>query len=107
MMRILVTGAAGQLGTAVVQQYQGRAEVIPAMRQALDIGSPASVDAFVARERPDVVINCAAYNDVDGAEDHAGEALRVNAMAVRALARATAAAGGVLVHYGTDFVFDG
>ena len=106
-MRILVTGAAGQLGTAIVQQYQGRADVIPATRHTLDIGDAASVDAFLARERPDAVINCAAYNDVDGAEDHAADALRVNAMAVRALARATAAAGALLVHYGTDFVFDG
>jgi dTDP-4-dehydrorhamnose reductase len=106
-MRILVTGAAGQLGTAVVQQYRDRAEVIPAVRQTLDIGDPGAVSAFIERERPDVVINCAAYNDVDGAEEHAGEALRANALAVRALARGTAAAGGALVHYSTDFVFDG
>jgi dTDP-4-dehydrorhamnose reductase len=106
-MRIIVTGAAGQLGTAVVQQYQGRAEIIPAPRRTLDIGDAAAVEAFLARERPDAVLNCAAYNDVDGAEDHAGDALRVNAIAVRALARATAAAGAIFVHYGTDFVFDG
>ena len=107
MMRIVVTGSAGQLGTAVVQQYQDRAEIIPALRQTLDIGDAAAVEAFLARERPDAVLNCAAYNDVDGAEDHAGDALRVNAIAVRALARATAAAGAIFVHYGTDFVFDG
>ena len=107
MMRVVVTGAAGQLGSAVVQQYQGRAEIIPAPRRTLDIGDAAAVDAFFARERPDAVLNCAAYNDVDGAEDHAGDALRVNAIAVRALARATAAAGAIFVHYGTDFVFDG
>ncbi len=107
MMRIVVTGAAGQLGTAVVQQYQDRAEVVPALRQTLDIGDAAAVEAFLARERPDAVLNCAAYNDVDGAEDHAADALRVNALAVRALARATAAANAIFVHYGTDFVFDG
>ena len=106
-MRIVVTGAAGQLGTAVVQQYQGRADVIPADRQALDIGDAGAVDAFFARERPDAVINCAAYNNVDEAEDHAADALRVNALAVRALGRASAAVGAVFVHYGTDFVFDG
>src|SRR5204863_1666353 len=64
-------------------------------------------EAFLARERPDAVINCAAYNNVDGAEDHASDALRANAMAVRLLARGAAAAGAVFVHYGTDFVFDG
>ena len=106
-MRIVVTGAAGQLGTAVVQQYQDRAEVIPALRETLDIGDARAVEEFLARERPDAVINCAAYNDVDDAEDHASDALRVNALAVRGLARATASAGAALIHYSTDFVFDG
>jgi dTDP-4-dehydrorhamnose reductase len=106
-MRIVVTGAAGQLGSTVVQQYRDRAEIIPALRQTLDVGDTAAVDAFIARHRPDAVINCAAYNDVDGAEDHASDALRANALAVRALARAAAAAGAIFVHYSTDFVFDG
>lgn len=106
-MRILVTGAAGQLGTTLVQGYAGRADVIPVTRRALDIGDAAVVDAFIARAHPDAVINCAAYTDVDGAEDHATDAIRVNAVAVLALARGAAGAGAVLVHYGTDFVFDG
>jgi dTDP-4-dehydrorhamnose reductase len=106
-MRILVTGAAGQLGTAIASGYAARATVLPVTRATLDIGDAAAVEAFITRERPDVVINCAAYNDVDGAEDHATDALRVNALAVRALAYGAAAAGAALVHYGTDFVFDG
>jgi dTDP-4-dehydrorhamnose reductase len=106
-MKILVTGAAGQLGTTITRDYADRADVVPVTRGSLDIGDAAAVQAFVARERPDAVINCAAYNDVDGAEDHAVDAIRVNALAVRALARAAADAGAILVHYGTDFVFDG
>ncbi len=106
-MRILVTGAAGQLGTAIVSGYAGRADVVPVTRQALDIGDAAAVSALVARERPDAVVNCAAYNDVDGAEDHPEDAIRVNAIAVCALARAAADRGAIFVHYGTDFVFDG
>ena len=106
-MKILVTGATGQLGTAIVSGYAGRADVVPVPRQVLDIGDAAAVSALVARERPDAVVNCAAYNDVDGAADHPADAIRVNAVAVRALARAAADAGAVLVHYGTDFVFDG
>lgn len=106
-MRILVTGAAGQLGTTVATDYAARASVLPVTRALLDIGDAARVEEFIAREHPDVVINCAAYNDVDGAEDHAMDAIRVNALAVRALARGAAAAGAVFVHYGTDFVFDG
>lgn len=106
-MRILLTGAAGQLGTTIVRTYQGRAQVLPVTRAVLDIGDGAAVEAIIAREHPDVVINCAAYNDVDSAEDHATDAIRVNALAVRAMARAAVQAGALLVHYGTDFVFDG
>jgi dTDP-4-dehydrorhamnose reductase len=106
-MRILVTGAAGQLGTAISMDFAARANVLPVTRQTLDIGDARAVEAFIAREHPDAVINCAAYNNVDGAEDSAVDAIRVNALAVRALARAAAAAGAVLVHYGSDFIFDG
>lgn len=106
-MRILVTGASGQLGTAVATDYAGRANVLPVTRAALDLGDAAAVEAFVVRERPDAVINCAAFTDVDGAEDRAIEAIRVNALAVRALARGASTAGAGFVHYGTDFVFDG
>jgi dTDP-4-dehydrorhamnose reductase len=106
-VRILLTGAAGQLGTTIARAYAGRAQVLPVTRAILDLDDSAAVETFIAREHPDVVINCAAYNNVDGAEDDAVGALRVNALAVRAMARAAAEAGALLVHYGTDFVFDG
>jgi dTDP-4-dehydrorhamnose reductase len=106
-VKILVTGAAGQLGSTIAHAYASRAQIVPVTRQLLDMADPAAVEAFVAREKPDAVINCAAYNDVDGAEDHAVDAIRVNALAVRALARGARDAGATLVHYGTDFVFDG
>jgi len=106
-MRILLTGASGQLGTTIAADYAGRAEVVPVTRAALDLGDAAAIEAFVARARPDAVINCAAFTDVDGSEDRAIEAIQVNALAVRALARGASAAGAAFVHYGTDFVFDG
>lgn len=106
-MRILVTGAAGQLGAAIAEAFAGRADVRAFTRQTLDIADAGAVAALVAHEHPDAVINCAAYTDVDGAEDHAGDALRINMMAVAALAKAAALAGAVFVHYSTDFVFDG
>lgn len=106
-MKILLTGASGQLGTTIAADYAGRAEVVPVTREALDLGDAAAIEAFVARARPDAVINCAAFTDVDGSEDRAIEAIRVNALAVRALARGASAAGAAFVHYGTDFVFDG
>ena len=92
---------------AIVERFAGRAEIVPVTRQTLDLGDTAAVEIFITQQAPDVVINCAAYNNVDGAEDNAPEALRVNALSVRALARGAAAAGAGLVHYGTDFVFDG
>jgi dTDP-4-dehydrorhamnose reductase len=73
----------------------------------LDITDHAAVRARVAQERPDAIVNCAAYNNVDGAEDEAVVALQVNAFAVGSLARAAAGHGATFVHYSTDFVFDG
>jgi dTDP-4-dehydrorhamnose reductase len=106
-VRILLTGAAGQLGTTIARAYEGRALVLPITRAVLDVGDGAAVEAFIAREHPDVVLNCAAYNDVDRAEDDATAAIRVNALAVRAMARAAGQAGALLVHFSTDFVFEG
>jgi dTDP-4-dehydrorhamnose reductase len=103
---VLVTGATGQLGSAIVRTFADT-EVVAVRRGDLDIADPAAVRAVVADRRPDVIINCAAFNDVDGAETEPGAALAVNAFAVRSLARAAEACGAALVHYGSDFVFDG
>src|SRR6185436_8708387 len=103
---VLVVGAAGRLGASIVQAFADR-PVLALTRAELDITHPESVRRTVARAAPAVIINCAAFNDVDAAEDHAADALAVNGFAVRSLARAAEACGGVLVHFGTDFVFDG
>lgn len=107
MKRVVVTGASGQLGRAIVEAFGAGCGVTALSRRDLDITDHAAVMRLIGGLRPDVVINCAAYNDVDGAEEHAAEALNVNAFAVCSLARAAAEAGATLVHYGTDFVFDG
>lgn len=104
-MRIVVTGARGQLGMAVTVAAKARHDVLALDRAALDVRDPASVQVRLRDLRPDVVINCAAYNAVDGAEDHVADAVRTNALAVRNLGRALD--GATLVHYSTDFVFDG
>ena len=106
-MRVAVVGARGQLGTAMVREFEPRHEVVAFGRDTLDVSDDPAVAAAMAAARPDAIINCAAYNDVDGAEDHPVEALNANAFAVRALARAAAAHDAILVHYSTDFVFDG
>src|SRR6185503_12003841 len=104
--RVLITGAHGQLGAAVVKMFEGL-EVTAQTRQTLDVTSAAAVTQAVQAARPHLIVNCAAFNDVDGAEDRASEALAVNAFAVRNLARAAEDTGARFVHYSTDFVFDG
>jgi dTDP-4-dehydrorhamnose reductase len=103
---ILVTGAAGRLGAAIVTAFADR-QVIAVGRHGLDITDPVAVRETVAAAAPALIVNCAAFNDVDGAEERAADALATNAFAVRSLARAAEAGGATLVHFGTDFVFDG
>ena len=104
--RVLITGAHGQLGAAMVKAFEGL-EVTPHTRQTLDVTAAAAVNEAVHAARPQLIVNCAAFNDVDGAEDRATEALAVNAFAVLNLARAADETGARFVHYSTDFVFDG
>ena len=104
---VLVTGARGQLAGAIVDEYKNDARVCAYARQDLDISDFDAVMARVEADRPDAIINCAAYNNVDLAEDEPDKALNANAFGVRVLARAAQRSGATLVHYSTDFVFDG
>ncbi len=106
-MRILVVGAAGQLGQAMVARLSREHVVTAATRRDVDLTHHRALLAFVLDHRPEAVINCAAFNDVDAAEDEQETALAVNGFAVRTLARATAEINAVLVHFSTDFVFSG
>lgn len=107
-MRILITGAGGMLGSDVrAAAARLGHEPIAAARAELDVADPAAVVAFVAAARPDAVINCAAWTDVDGAEDHPDEAMRVNDAGAGHLARAASRHGAWVVHVSSDYVFDG
>jgi dTDP-4-dehydrorhamnose reductase len=106
-MRVLVTGSHGLLAAAVVGELAGRAEIVALDRDGLDVTDPHEVERTVGELAPSVLVNCAAYNDVDRAEREAASALATNAIALASLARASRACGAVLVHYSTDFVFDG
>lgn len=106
-MKVLITGAGGQLAHAVVSRMRKVHRVVSLTRAQLDVTRQADAVELISRERPDVIINGAAYNDVDGAEDEPATAMAVNAFGVRVLARAAAAVDATLVHFGTDFVFDG
>ena len=105
-MKILVTGAEGQLGRAL-QKTLSRHEVIALTRQQLDICQLQAVRDAVHLHGPAVVINAAAYNNVDGAESDPLAAYNGNALGPRNLAVATAGQQLPLVHVSTDYVFDG
>lgn len=105
-MRILVAGASGQLGTCLRSSLYGH-QVVPLERSELDITRLCQIHRVLTRETPDLVINAAAFTDVDGAESQITSAYAVNAMGPRDLAAETAALGIPLVHVSTDYVFDG
>src|SRR5579871_4178013 len=105
-MRYAVLGAAGQLGRDLCPRLPG--EVIPLSRSgtpAVDLARPESLRSLFEDVRPDVVINCAAYNFVDRAESEPQEAFAVNAWGVRELARLCRERDCLLVHFSTDYVF--
>lgn len=105
--KVLVVGAAGQLGSAMVRRLSHETTVVGLTRRELELTNHAAVATVVARERPAVILNCAAYNAVDQAEGAVADALAVNAFVPQSLARAARAVDATLVHYSTDFVFDG
>jgi dTDP-4-dehydrorhamnose reductase len=105
-MRILVTGAGGQLGREL-QRVLAREEVHARDHRSLDITDRAAVGAAIKEIRPDWIINAAAFNDVDGAETAEQEAFAVNALGPGNLAAGAAEANARIVHISTDYVFDG
>jgi dTDP-4-dehydrorhamnose reductase len=107
-MRILVTGAAGMLGSDVVAAVLAAGhEALPYARAELDVTDRLALQHELAQVRPDVVINCAAYTNVDGAESDAEGAGRVNRDGPAYLAAVARAVGAWTVHVSTDYVFDG
>jgi dTDP-4-dehydrorhamnose reductase len=107
-VRVLVTGGAGQLARALARLAMASGlDVHAPDRSRLDITDLVAVRSAVAELRPRAVVNCAAYNDVDGAEEDWRTAYRVNAMGPRNLAHACRETGAALVHVSTDYVFDG
>ena len=107
-MRLLITGADGQLGRCLQDHLRGTGHVVRACSRAeLDITDPDSVKACLLSYRPDAVINAAAYTAVDRAEDDEASAAAVNAAAVGYLASGVNAIDATLVQVSTDYVFDG
>ena len=107
-MKILVTGAAGQLGRELLLMLRAAGEeVVGIDRQELDLSRPETVAEGIAAHAADWVIHCAAYTQVDKAEEEQELAFRINRDAAGAVARGAREAGSRLLHVSTDFVFDG
>ena len=105
---MLITGAGGMLGADAVPAAREAGHQVTALtRTQLDVGDAAAVEAAFERDRPEVVLNCAAYTNVDGAEENEREATRVNGEGAGNVAAAAAAIGAAVTYPSTDYVFDG
>ena len=105
-MRILVFGANGQVGKELCA-LQTSHDIVAVTRQDVDLQNRGAAGSFIEDQKPDGVINAAAYTHVDRAEDDVETAFAINAAAVADMAKATAACGAAFVHISTDYVFDG
>ena len=106
-MRILITGITGQVGAALMARLDLQGTVIGADRNLLDLARPDTLDEALGRLAPDLIVNPAAYTAVDRAEGDANVAMRVNGEAPGILARWAVRRGVPLIHFSTDYVFDG
>ena len=106
-MRILVTGIAGQVGRDLLAELAPAGDVVGLDRAAMDLASPQSIRDAVRRVSPGIIVNPAAYTAVDRAESEPELAMRVNGEAASVLAQEARRLGAWLVHYSTDYVFDG
>jgi len=107
VLRVLVTGATGQVGWELLRTLLPLGEVVVPERGQCDLALPESLGGLVDSVKPDVIVNAAAYTAVDKAEQEPELAMRINAAAPAELAAAARRHGALLVHYSTDYVFDG
>jgi dTDP-4-dehydrorhamnose reductase len=105
--RILIVGAAGQVGVELQRSFSGFGSVVTADIESVDLADPDQTRALVRRVKPDVILNAAAYTAVDRAESQPDLATAINATAPRVLAEEALRFNALLVHYSTDYVFDG
>ncbi len=107
-MKILITGAKGQLGREFQKSLENSGHEVAALdKEVLDISDPDKIKIAFSLHNPDIVLNCAAYNLVDKAEEDFDMAFKINSLGVRNLAFACKKSNALLVHYSSDYVFDG
>jgi dTDP-4-dehydrorhamnose reductase len=106
-MRIWLTGAGGNLGSVLCARLEALGSEFVATDRSLDIGDLTAVSRFVEKEQPTLIVNAAAYTLVDEAETHEDEAFRANALGPENLGRLAAQRRASVLHFSTDYVFDG
>jgi dTDP-4-dehydrorhamnose reductase len=106
-MKILLTGKDGQVGFALHKKLVSAGEVIATNRNELNLENPHAIKAFIEKIKPDIIINAAAYTDVDKAESEIELAHKVNIEAPRVLAEKASQLNIPIIHFSTDYVFDG
>ena len=106
-MKILLTGVTGQVGFELQSALASLGEIIALTRQELDLASPASILSALNHYQPDIIVNPAAYTAVDKAESETDTAYQVNQYAPKIMAEWAAKHDALLIHYSTDYVFDG
>ena len=106
-VRIMLTGVSGQVGRSIINSCDSNYCIIPMTRNDLDLTNENQIVRVVKDVRPDIIINPAAYTDVEMAEEQSDEAYLVNSMAPGVMAREANKLGIPLIHFSTDYVFDG
>ena len=106
-MRLLITGADGQIGWELRRSILPLGEVIAMGRHACDLSRPQELPRIIRETRPDIVVNAAAYTAVDKAEEEEALATMINGAAVGVIAEEVRKLGALLIHFSTDYVFDG
>lgn len=106
-MKVLLLGKQGQLGYALIQEAPKSVSLVALDRHALDLTYPHEIERILRQHQPDVIINAAAYTQVDQAEHDRARCYAINALAPSVLASEAKRLGALLVHYSTDYVFDG
>jgi dTDP-4-dehydrorhamnose reductase len=106
-MKLLVTGANGQVGSELALSLTALGNVVAFDRQQCDLSRPQRLPGLIQQVKPDVIVNAAAYTAVNAAEDQHARAMKVNAAAAGVLAQEASKTGALFVHYSSDYVFDG
>ena len=106
-MKVIILGANGQLGRGLAAILRNKVNFKLYRKKDIDITDFISVERMIKDEKPEILINTAAYTSVDAAENNANYAYKVNSEAVKNIAKLLESYNGYLIHYSTDYVYDG